>query len=452
MLSPGSYPSFFQELGKRYGVPGSFCDKRIDVQYHAPAIRGKPPPPEDVQFHPPVTHREIRHCGRFRKAIGTQVLLVFRAAVSLIKVDVQHAGICYVLLALPGREGLRLHPHQFEEVQHPLGKKEAEVVLVELCLCSILIHDYKGTSFHGIYLNGWIFISYQTRIFAGEPFSLLCLFIIGCGLTCLETAANPYVTVLGEPDTAASRLNLAQSLNGLGWIVGPLVGGLIIFGDSGSVALPYAVIGIAVLVIAVLFSRMQLPEIVDIDTSISEKAGIDKLSKSASYLLGLVALFAYVAAQTGVNSFFINYVTEASSTITNQQAALMLSFGGMGFFLVGRLLGTWLMNYLSAPRLLLICAMICMIGVICGGTVGLISLIVTYLFESIMFPTIFALALQGLSTSATKRGSSYLIMTVVGGAIAPMLMGYIGENNMAIGFIIPLVCYLVVATYAQKDL
>ena len=282
-------------------------------------------------------------------------------------------------------------------------------------------------------------------------FFLLCLFIIGCGLTCLETAANPYVTVLGEPDTAASRLNLAQSLNGLGWIVGPLVGGLIIFGDSGSVALPYAVIGIAVLVIAVLFSRMRLPEIVD--TSTSEKAGIEKLSKSASYLFGLVALFAYVAAQTGVNSFFINYVTEASSTITNQQAALMLSFGGMGFFLVGRLLGTWLMNYLSAPRLLLICAvgaMICMIGVICGGTVGLISLIVTYLFESIMFPTIFALALQGLSTSATKRGSSYLIMTVVGGAIAPMLMGYIGENNMAIGFIIPLVSYLVVATFAKK--
>ena len=237
----------------------------------------------------------------------------------------------------------------------------------------------------------------------------------------------------------------------MGWIVGPLVGGLIIFGDSGSVALPYAVIGIAVLVIAVLFSRIQLPEIVE--ESFSEKAGVDKLCKSAPYLFGLVALFAYVAAQTGVNSFFINYVTEVSSTITNQQAALMLSFGGMGFFLLGRLLGTWLMNYLSAPRLLLICAvgaMICMIGVICGGIIGLISLIVTYLFESIMFPTIFALALHGLSTSATKRGSSYLIMTIVGGAIAPILMGYIGENNMAIGFIIPLVCYLVVATYAKK--
>ena len=282
-------------------------------------------------------------------------------------------------------------------------------------------------------------------------FFLLCLFIIGCGLTCLETAANPYVTVLGEPETAASRLNLAQSLNGLGWIVGPLVGGLIIFGDTGSVALPYAVIGIAVQVIAIIFSRMQLPEIVENTTS--QKAGIDKLTQSVPYLFGLVALFAYVAAQTGVNSFFINYVTEASTTITNQQAALMLSFGGMGLFLVGRLLGTWLMNYLPAPHLLLICALgaiLCMIGVIWGGTIGLIALTITYLFESIMFPTIFALALQGLSTSATKRGSSYLIMTIVGGAIAPMLMGYIGETNMAVGFIIPLICYLVVAIYAQK--
>lgn len=311
---------------------------------------------------------------------------------------------------------------------------------------------YKAGAITGLILYGigaLLFVPGE-RMMSFE-FFLLCLFIIGCGLTCLETAANPYVTVLGEPETAASRLNLAQSLNGLGWIVGPLVGGLIIFGDTGSVALPYAVIGIAVLAIAIIFSRMQLPEIVENTTS--QKAGIDKLTQSVPYLFGLVALFAYVAAQTGVNSFFINYVTEASTTITNQQAALMLSFGGMGLFLVGRLLGTWLMNYLPAPHFLLICALgaiLCMIGVIWGGTIGLIALTITYLFESIMFPTIFALALQGLSTSATKRGSSYLIMTIVGGAIAPMLMGYIGETNMAIGFIIPLICYLVVAIYAQK--
>ena len=282
-------------------------------------------------------------------------------------------------------------------------------------------------------------------------FFLMCLFIIGCGLTCLETAANSYITVLGDPETAASRLNLAQSLNGFGWIVGPLVGGLIIFGEDGSVALPYAVIGIVVLVIAAIFSRMKLPEIVE-DTSSSETTGRSRLMSSTPFVFGLVALFSYVAAQTGVNSFFINYVTESSTTISNQQAALLLSFGGMGLFLIGRLLGTWLMNYIKAPKLLMlcsVCATVCMIGVIAGGIIGLVALIATYLFESIMFPTIFALALQGLDSAATKRGSSYLIMTIVGGAIAPVAMGALGEVNMAIGFIIPLVCYIIIAAYAK---
>lgn len=132
---------------------------------HAPAIQGKPPPPADVQFHPTVPHWEIRHCGRFREAVGTQVLLAFRAAVPLIKVDVRHACICYVLLALPGREGLRLHPHQFEEVQHSLRKTESEVVLVELCLCSILIHTTtKVLSFTGSTLVAGFFIISDTDI------------------------------------------------------------------------------------------------------------------------------------------------------------------------------------------------------------------------------------------------------------------------------------------------
>ena len=279
---------------------------------------------------------------------------------------------------------------------------------------------------------------------------LLCLFIIGCGLTCLETAANPYVTVLGEADTATSRLNLAQSLNGLGWIVGPLVGGLIVFGEDGSVALPYAVIGVAVLVIAAVFSRMKLPEIVEETTTQTQGQG--RLMRSTAFVFGLVALFCYVAAQTGVNSFFVNYATEVSA-ISNTQAALLLSFGGMGLFLVGRLLGSWLMKYIRAGRLLLLCAVgatLCMVFVIYGGIIGLVALILTYLFESIMFPTIFAMALQGLNALATKRGSSYLIMMIVGGAVAPKAMGYLGETNMAIGFIVPLVCYLVIGAYAKR--
>lgn len=286
-------------------------------------------------------------------------------------------------------------------------------------------------------------------------FFLVCLFIIGCGLTCLETSANPYVTVLGDNDSSASRLNLAQSLNGLGWIVGPLVGSLVVFsgedGNSGSVALPYAVIGVVVLVIAAVFGRMKLPEIVDADEK-SQSEGLS-LWKSGIFVFGMIALFFYVAAQTGVNSFFINYVTE-NTDLSNKTAGLLLSFGGMGLFLIGRLLGSWVMNYLKAERLLLGCAIgsvLCMCVVIFGtGMPALVALVLNYLCESIMFPTIFAIALRGLDAQNTKKGSSYLIMTIVGGAVAPVLMGALGETNMAVGFIIPLVCYMVVAAFSFR--
>lgn len=302
-------------------------------------------------------------------------------------------------------------------------------------------------------------------------FFLACLFIIGCGLTCLETAANPYVTVLGDEATAPSRLNLAQSLNGFGWIVGPLVGGLVVFsgedGNSGSVALPYAVIGVIVLVVAFVFSRIQLPEIVETapvadtsatDAPIAETPIYNKVEKSlwksSIFVFGLVALFFYVAAQTGINSFFINYVTEKVPTISSRTAAMLLSFGGMGLFFVGRLGGSWLMNRISASKVLLACAIggiVCMSWVILGSGVSTLgALVLTYLCEAVMFPTIFALALQGLGPNETKGGASFLIMSIVGGAIAPVLMGVIGETNMAIGFIIPLICFIVIALFACK--
>lgn len=284
-------------------------------------------------------------------------------------------------------------------------------------------------------------------------FFLVCLFVIGCGLTCLETASNPYIAVLGDEETSASRLNLAQSLNGLGWIVGPLVGGLLVFrgadGNSGSVALPYTIIGIAVLLIAIVISRVKLPEIKEDTVDITSG---ESLFHSRTFVFGLVAIFFYVAAQTGINSFFINYVTESQPSVSSRDAALMLSFGGMGLFFVGRLLGSWGMSYIKAGALLLLCALgasACMLVVILGsGIIAVSALVMTYLCESIMFPTIFALALRGLDASNTKRGSSYLIMGIVGGAIAPVLMGVLGETNMAIGFIIPLVCFIFIAAFA----
>lgn len=288
------------------------------------------------------------------------------------------------------------------------------------------------------------------RIMSFE-FFLLSLFIIGCGLTCLETAANPYITVLGDKDSGPQRLNLAQSFNGLGWICGPLVGGLLIFtgksGNIGSVALPYAIIGIVVLVVAVVFSRIKLPEIVIKDEE-NVKGG---LWNHAGFIFGVVALFFYVAAQTGINSFFINYVTENIPAFSPRTAALILSFGGMGLFMTGRIGGSWIMKYIKAEKILMICAIgasTCMMVVtFIPGKFALVALLLCYLFESIMFPTIFALAIRGLDSANTKRASSFLIMSIVGGAIAPVLMGAMGEKNMAIGFLIPLFCFLIILAY-----
>lgn len=183
-------------------------------------------------------------------------------------------------------------------------------------------------------------------------FFLFSLFVIGCGLTCLETAANPYVTVLGEPAAAERRINLAQSFNGLGWICGPLVGGFFLFAENSesNISLPYAIIGIVVLLVAVVFSRVRLPEITahadTPKTAQPNKTKSTSLWKQKTFTTGLVTLFLYVAAQTGINSFFINYATEQAG-ISAHEASIWLSFGGMGLFMLGRMGGSWLMGYLQ---------------------------------------------------------------------------------------------------------
>ncbi len=315
-------------------------------------------------------------------------------------------------------------------------------------------HGYRMGVILGLLLyalGAFLFVP-GSRIMSFQ-FFLISLFIIGCGLTCLETAANPYVTVLGEPETGASRLNLAQSFNGLGWILGPLVGGLVLFSDGGeaNIALPYLGIGCVVVLVAILFMRVRLPEIKEEtaqeDASVTARKG---LWQYRHFAWGVVALFCYVAAQTGINSFFINYVTESSVQVSNQQAALLLSFGGMGLFMFGRFFGSWLMEKIRAERLMLCFAIggfACMATVILAdGWTGVVALFTCYLFESIMFPTIFALAIHGLGIH-TKQASSFLIMSIVGGAIAPVLMGLCGEEEIRYGFFIPMFCFAVIFVY-----
>jgi FHS family L-fucose permease-like MFS transporter len=163
---------------------------------------------------------------------------------------------------------------------------------------------------------------------------LFSLFVIGCGLTFLETAANPYVTELGDKKEGARRLNFAQSFNGLGWIVGPLLGGLMIFqadGKHGSAAFPYTIIGIVVLAVAMVFAKIRLPEIKNVTLSVSVNTGIKALWDNKLFRFGVIAQFFYVGAQTGINSFFINYVTEnkPSDNLTGSSIAIVFWWHGI---------------------------------------------------------------------------------------------------------------------------
>lgn len=288
------------------------------------------------------------------------------------------------------------------------------------------------------------------------PFFLLSLFIIGCGLTCLETAANPYVTVLGDSEGAEQRINLSQSFNGFGWIVGPLVGGYFAFSQGGgNISLPYAVIGVVVLCVAFIFTRVKLPEVeaAEVETT-TVRCAEKSIWQHRNFVWGMAALFLYVAAQTGINSFFINYVTETSPTISNDTAAMLLGYGGMGLFMVGRMGGGWIMARIRAERVLLACAIgaTCAMGVLLtgAGVWGIVAFFVCYLCESIMFPTIFSLSLRGMGHH-TKLASSLLIMCIVGGAIAPVVMGAIADSqSMSLAFIVPLLCFVFISVYAAR--
>lgn len=285
-------------------------------------------------------------------------------------------------------------------------------------------------------------------------FFLFSLFVIACGLVFLETAANPYMTELGDKETVASRLNLAQSFNGLGCICGPLIGGLLLFSEEGEVAisLPYTLMGIVVLAVAMVFSKIRLPEIVH------EEEG-DREGKTKSlwshklFIFGIAALFCYEIAEISINSFFINYVVD-DGWMNARDASIVLSFGGLGLFMCGRFAGSWIMQRIRAEKVLLFCAVCTVITslliVLNVGIVSLVALFLGYAFEAIMFPTIFALSLRGLGKH-TKRASSYLMMSPVGGAVGPLMMGYVADQTtMSLSFIVPLLSFIVVMLYAWK--
>ena len=287
---------------------------------------------------------------------------------------------------------------------------------------------------------------------------LLCLFIIGCGLVFLETAANPYVTELGAKETATSRLNLSQSFNGLGSLFATFCIGQFLFNNTdegGNVAVPYTILGILVLVIALVFSRVNLPEIKHEETEEDQADGsnIGKLFKHhGMFVFGLLALLCYEIAEISINSYFINFVT-GMHWMTDRTASLVLTVA-LAFFMVGRFLGSWVMRYIKATTALFICAIgsvVCIGLVLCDlGKASLIALIANYLFEAIMFATIFAIALTGLG-NLTKSASSLLMMTPIGGC-GFLLMGLIADRtHVVLPFVVPFVSFLIVLAFAARE-
>lgn len=287
---------------------------------------------------------------------------------------------------------------------------------------------------------------------------LFCLFVIGCGLVFLETAANPYVTELGARETATSRLNLSQSFNGLGSIFATFCIGQFLFNDTqqgGNVVIPYVILGVLVLAIAVVFSRVDLPEIQHMQTTEDKAKGsnIAKLfANHRMFVFGLFALLSYEVAEISINSYFINFVT-GMHWMSDRTASLVLTLA-LAFFMVGRFLGSWIMRHIQATTMLLICAVgsvVCIGLVLCDlGIVSLVALVGNYLFEAIMFPTIFSIALTGLG-NLTKSASSLLMMTPIGGC-GFLLMGMIADTtHVTLPFVVPFIGFLIVLAYAVRE-
>jgi MFS transporter, FHS family, L-fucose permease len=369
---------------------------------------------------------------------------------------------------------------------------------------------YKGGIIAGLLivaLGGFWFvpattISNSVKAGAVSPTTAFVAFLFGVcliatGLTFLETIANPYTTVLGDKRYAATRINLAQSCNGIGWIFGPIVGSLFFYGKdaaghstgSQTLYIPYVGVAFVVVILAVIFYFAYIPDIkTEDDYHLDDSAeGVShSIWSHPHFVMAVAAQFFYVAAQAGIFSFFINYMTAEIPPVPksweagmagfasnmsflgdwlkgwfepNQQGILTLSNKGASnlaslgfvFFLVGRFTGAGLLRKFSAHKVLGLYAVanvaMCFLIFLKLSWFSVFCVFLSYFFMSIMFPTIFALGIFGLGARA-KKASAFIVMAIMGGAILPKLMGYVGDvYDMSRSFIVPMVCFAFVAFY-----
>lgn len=293
----------------------------------------------------------------------------------------------------------------------------------------------------------------------------IALFIVGCGLSTLETVAHPFVASLGDQRTSDLRINFAQTFNAVGTMLGPAIGSFFLLSnnvtggtDLTSVKILYAVIGAVILLVAIAFSFVRIPALTDPHIgAVNDAVNVDlapdkKLSEHKHFIWAVVAQFFNVAAQAGTWAFFINYGHEKMGFSDSRAGYFMIVF--MGIMLAGRILGTFLMRIIAPNKLLAGFALgnivMCIIVAQSFGLISFIALLMINFFFSIMFPTIFSLGLKNLGRR-TQQAASFLSMGVVGGAFFPFIMGAVADRaGIANAYYTPIICYLVIFWFGHK--
>ena len=303
---------------------------------------------------------------------------------------------------------------------------------------------------------------------------LTALMVLAAGITGLQVAANPYVVVLGKPETASSRLDLTQAFNSLGTTVAPKLGGLLILtaaplaitqlgqltpqalqayrvSEAASVKLPYAVIAVALLVLAIGIGISKLPKIEHAEPRAGE-SGQDSIWKHPNLLFGALGIFAYVGAEVSIGSFLVNYFgLPGIAGMSARDAAGYVSFY-WGGAMIGRFLGAPVLQRIKAGNVLSVCAIAAAVlvtaSMMTGGHTAMWAILAVGFFNSIMFPTIFSLGVAELGP-LTGNGSGLLNMAIVGGAILPVIQGAIADQfGLHHAFVLPVICYLYIFFYA----
>ena len=284
---------------------------------------------------------------------------------------------------------------------------------------------------------------------------LFAFFVLASGITILQVAANPYVAALGPDKTAASRLNLAQAANSLGTTVGPIIGAALILGaataDASAVQGPYLILAVLLLVVAIMFRFIKLPRIASVE---NDDSSDESVWNHRSLVLGALAIFLYVGGEVSIGSFLVNYFAESSiGGLSHAEAGEMVAYY-WGAAMIGRLVGAAAMNYVAPTKYLSLNALIAIVMIIVSmnstGSLAMWSILAVGFFNSIMFPTIFTLAVKGLG-SLTSKGSGLVCQAIVGGALIPLVQGVAADMiGIQLSFIVPMFCYIYIGWYALR--